>query len=152
MSSVNIENLLYDEIEHVYNKASELEPGTEQHKVAGDTGCKMLDKVIEMQKIELDYKERKEARESELQFKREQMENEKQLRREQIKSEALIKQQQLRDEKRHRYVQTGVTVGTTLASIWSLAWAVRTSLDFEKTGTITTAMGRSLLNRFIPKL
>ena len=140
MSNVNIETLLYDEIETEFDKLSQLEPGTEQHKVAADTLAKLMDKAIEMDKVEIDCNARKEALESELQMKRQQFD-----------SEQLIKQKQLDDEKKDRLVKNIIGAAGVVLPLIVTIWGTKVSLKFEEEGTFTTIMGRGFINKLLPK-
>jgi hypothetical protein len=140
MSSINIETLLYEEIKHDFDKIIDLEPGTEQHRMAADIALKMVDRAIEMNKIGNDSEARDRAFESELKVKQQQFE-----------SEQLIKQQQLDDEKKDRMVKNTLTLLGIALPLIATAWGVHRTLEFEKEGTVTTIMGRGLIQKLLPK-
>lgn len=129
MSSVNIENLLYDEIETEFNKLSTLEPGSEQHKVAADTLAKFMDRAIELDKVENECKDKEATR----------------------KSEQLLKEQQMVDEKKDRLVKNIIGVAGVVLPLIVTIWGVKVSLEFEKEGSVTTIMGRGLIQKMLPK-
>lgn len=129
MSSANIETLLYDEIETEFDRLSQLEPGTEQHKAAADTLAKLVDRAIELDKIESDCKDREAARES----------------------EQLLKEQQMKDEKKDRLVKNIIGAAGVVLPLIVTVWGTKVSLKFEEEGTFTSIMGRGFIQKLLPK-
>lgn len=129
MSNVNIETLLYEEIDAEFEKLSKLEPGTEQHKAAADTLAKLMDRAIEMDRVESESYDRAEARESELK----------------------LKEQQLSDEKKDRWVKNIIGAAGVILPLIVTIWGTKTSLKFEEEGTVTTPIGRGFIQKLLPK-
>lgn len=129
MSNVNIETLLYEEIDAEFEKLSQLEPGTEQHKAAADTLAKLMDRAIEMDRIESESEDRAEARESELK----------------------LKEQQLADEKKDRWWKNIIGAATVVLPLVVTIWGTNKSLKFEEEGTVTTPIGRGFIQKLLPK-
>jgi hypothetical protein len=129
MSNVNIETLLYEEINTEFSKLNELEPGTEQHKAAADTLVKLMDRAIEIDKVESDCKERELARES----------------------EKLLKEQQLNDDKKDRLVKNIIGAAGVVLPLIVTIWGAKASMNFEKEGSFTTVMGRGFISKLLPK-
>ena len=59
----NIETLLHEEIQDGFDALSRMERGTEMHKTTVDEIAKLFDKAIEIEKLEIEAKEREKARE-----------------------------------------------------------------------------------------
>ena len=59
----NIETLLHEEIQDGFDALSRMERGTETHKATVDEVAKLFDKAIEIEKLEIEAKEREKARE-----------------------------------------------------------------------------------------
>ena len=129
MSSVNIETLLYDEIETEFEKLSNTEPGTDEYKATLDGLTKLMDRAIEIEKVESDCREKTAARES----------------------DALIKQQQLVDEKKDRLIKNIIGAAGVVLPLLVTIWGTKVSLKFEEEGTFTTIMGRGFINKLLPK-
>lgn len=129
MSSVNIENLLYDEIETEFDKLSQLEPGTEQHKLAADTLTKLMDRAIELDKVEIECKDKEATRES----------------------EQLLKEQQMKDEKKDRLVKNIIGAAGVVLPLIVTIWGTKVSMRFEKEDSFTTLMGRGFVQKLLPK-
>ena len=66
---MNMETLLYDELETEFEKIRDLEFGSDQHRAAVDSLAKLMDRAIEMEKVTNDADEKAKARESEEAFK-----------------------------------------------------------------------------------
>lgn len=126
---MSIDNLLEVEIEEKLNKISEMEPGTDEYKLAVDSVTKLLDRTIEMNKINVDRKERKEVREEEAKSK--------------LESEKVENKKYLVDK-----ILAALSIGIpALLTVWG----TKKSFKFEETGTITTIMGRGFINKLLPK-
>ena len=126
---MSIDNLLEVEIEEKLNKISEMEPGADEYKLAVDSVTKLLDRTIEMNKINVDRKERKEVREEEAKSK--------------LESEKVENKKYLVD-KILAVLSIGIPALLTV-------WGTKKSFKFEETGTITTIMGRGFINKLLPK-
>ena len=126
---MSIDNLLEVEIEEKLNKISEMEPGTDEYKLAVDSVTKLLDRTIEMNKINVDRKERKEVREEEAKSK--------------LESEKVENKKYLVDK-----ILAALSIGIpALLTVWG----TKKSFKFEETGTITTIMGRGFINKLLPQ-
>lgn len=126
---MNTETLLRDEIQKEIEELSRMELGTEEYKTTVDGITKMTDRVIEMTKIDLEYRDRLDARESEEKLKREEM----------------------RDQKRGHFVNDGITILGIVLPVTVTIWGTIKSFKFEETGTITTIMGRGFIQNMLPK-
>lgn len=126
---MNIETLLHVEIETLFEKLAQVEPGSDEHKAITDEVAKLMDRAIELDKVESDYKEKVAARES----------------------EQAMKQKQFDDEKRDRLIKNVISVAGIVLPIAVTIWGTVVSLKFEEEGTFTTVMGRGFINKLLPK-
>lgn len=129
MSNVNIETLLYDEIETEFDKLSKLEPGSEKYKVTLDGLTKLMDRAIEIEKVDIDCKDKEATRES----------------------EQLLKEQQMSEDKKDRLVKNIISAAGVVLPLIVTIWGTKVSLKFEEEGTFTTIMGRGFINKLLPK-
>ena len=123
---MSIKNLLKEEIESEFRELEKIEVGSDKYKSAVDGLTKLVDRSIELEKIEAERKDKIESRE---------IENE-------------IKLKQMADENKDRLVKnclTGVSIGS---GIVLTVWGALKSWEFEKEGTITSTMGRMFMNCF----
>lgn len=129
MSSVNIETLLYEEIGSEFEGLSGIEQGTEKHKIAVDGVTKLVDRAIELERLEIEGAEKAAVREA----------------------EQLMKQQQMEEDRKDRIVKNLISVGGIVLPLIVTIWGTKTSLKFEETGTVTTQMGRGFIQRLFSK-
>ena len=125
----NIETLLHEEIQDGFDALSKMERGTEIHKTTVDEVAKLFDKAIEIEKIEVEAKEKAKAREIEASFKRAQME----------------------EDRKDRRFKNGIAIGGIVLPLAVTIWGTFKTLKFEEEGTVTTMMGRGFINKLIPK-
>lgn len=125
----NIETLLHEEIQDGFDALSRMERGTEIHKTTVDEVAKLFDKAIEIEKIEIEAKEKAKAREIEAGLKRAQME----------------------EDRKDRRFKNGIAVGGIVLPLAVTIWGTFKTLKFEEEGTVTTIMGRGFINKLIPK-
>ena len=125
----NIETLLHEEIQDGFDALSKMERGTEIHKTTVDEVAKLFDKAIEIEKIEVEAKEKAKAREIEASLKRVQME----------------------EDRKDRRFKNGIALGGIVLPLAVTIWGTLKTLKFEEEGTVTTIMGRGFINKLIPK-
>ena len=126
---MSIKSLLDEEIRSEIEEVSKIEVGSDQHKVSVDSLAKLLDKHIELEKLEADAQEKYESRIAEQDLKREQIKNEKR--------DSIVKN-----------VLTGVSV---IGGFGLTVWGTCKSLKFEETGVVTSIMGRGFIQKLLPK-
>ena len=125
----NIETLLHEEIQDGFDALSKMERGTEIHKTTVDEVAKLFDKAIEIEKIEIEAKDKAKSREIESSLKRAQME----------------------EDRKDRRVKNGIAIGGIVLPLAVTIWGTFKTLKFEEEGTVTTMMGRGFINKLIPK-
>ena len=125
----NIETLLHEEIQDGFDALSKMERGTEIHKTTVDEVAKLFDKAIEIEKIEIEAKDKAKAREIEASLKRAQME----------------------EDRKDRRFKNGIAIGGIVLPLAVTIWGTFKTLKFEEEGTVTTMMGRGFINKLIPK-
>lgn len=125
----NIETLLHEEIQDGFDALSRMERGTEIHKTTVDEVAKLFDKAIEIEKIEIEAKDKAKSREI----------------------EASLKQAQMEEDRKDRRVKNGIALGGIVLPLAVTIWGTFKTLKFEEEGTVTTMMGRGFINKLIPK-
>lgn len=71
---------------------------------------------------------------------------------EQADMEAKHKQGQLEAENKREKIRNQITIGTFVVSTGVSVWAILRTFRFDETATITSTMGRGILNGVIPKM
>lgn len=129
MITENIKPLLCENIQAELSKLKETDPGSDEHKARLDEVTRLMDRAIEMDKVEVDCADRTAIREN----------------------EQLMKEQQMNDEKKDRLVKNIITAAGIVLPLIVTIWGTKVSLKFEEEGTFTTIMGRGFINKLLPK-
>lgn len=124
---MNVKSMLDDEIRNELENLGKEAIGSEEYKANLDGVTKLLDRQIEIEKLENERLDRRESRETEF----------------------ILKQQQLAEEKKDRRIKNGITVGTFACSAALYAMAFIASTNFEREGTFTTEGGRGALRNLL---
>lgn len=126
---MNIETSLHTEIGERITELAKFKAGTEEYKSGVDGLAKLMDRAIEMERIDIEVQEKAESRELDEKLKLKQMKAE---RIDRIVGWII------------KAIEIGVPVAVTI-------WGVKASFKFEETGAITTIMGRGFINKLLPK-
>lgn len=125
----NIESSLEKEILSQMEELKKIEVGSEQYEKVVNGVSKLYDKAIEFERIHSDNDLKYDNQEFEMDMKVKQMKNDE--------KDRLI-----------RNILTGlglvIPAGLTV-------WGTIKSINFEKTGTLTTIMGRGFIQKLLPK-
>ena len=126
---MRIETLLREEICTELDELKGIEVGTDQYKTTVDGITKLIDKVVEIEKLNNDIEEQAESRELDKQ----------------------LKLQQAKDERKDRLIKNGLTALGIVLPLAITVWGTNKSLRFEQEGTVTTIMGRGFIQKLLPK-
>lgn len=124
---MNMKTLLREEFESEMKDLSRLEVGSDQYKTAVDGITKLTDRLIELEKIDVENEARAEALEVDKELKLKQME----------------------DENKDRIVQNVIKVVLGVGGFGMAAWGTLVSMKFEKDDSFTTLAGRKWVDRAI---
>lgn len=126
---MKIETKLHEEIASEIEELGKMELGSDCYKGTVDGLSKLLDKAIEIERLDVERQDKVEAREEENDFRERQLEEER---------------------KDHRAKNIIAVAGIVIPTVVTI-WGTIKSIEFEKTGTITTIMGRGFINKLLPK-
>lgn len=122
------EELLHEEIESELKCLKDLEIGTEQYKITVDGLVKLVDRAIEIDKLNLEAEEKSKNRLNDVDFK----------------------QKQIEEERKDRLIRNCISAaGIVIPSLITI-WGTLKTFKFEEDGTITTVMGRGFINKLLP--
>ena len=124
---MSVKNLLDDEIRNELENLGRETIGSDSYKANLDGVTKLLDRKIEIEKLESDRLDKIESRETEL----------------------IFKETQLKEEKKDRMIKNGITIGTFVGSAALYVLAFVASTNFEREGTFTTEGGRGALRNLL---
>ena len=170
----NYEQTLNDEIlRELETLSNEEELGTDGYKITVDGITKLIDKAIELKKVENEVEEKVKNREldndlklkqlekdnelklaqieKENALKLAQIEKDNELKMKQIEKEEKFKQEQLEEDKKDRLWKNGIAIAGIIIPSLITIWGTIKSLKFEEEGTVTTIMGRGFINKLLPK-
>ena len=123
------ETMLHEEIQSEFEELKKIEVGSDKYKTAVDGLTKLMDRAIEIDKLNVGAEERRDARDIDAELKHEQL-------------EADVKDRKVRNA----ISLAGIIIPTTVT-----IWGTLKSLKFEETGTVTTNAGRNFMNRIFKK-
>lgn len=126
---MKIENMLREEIQTEIEELGKLELGSDKYKSTVDGVTKLVDRVIEMEKIDIERQDRIDAREEETQ----------------------IKMTEMNVDRKDRIIKNILTAAGIIIPVGVTIWGTKVSLKFEETGTITTTSGRNFINKLFKK-
>lgn len=126
---MNIETLLREEIQNEFEALNGIEKGTEPYKTTVDGLTKLMDRAIELEKIENDVQDKAESREI----------------------ETKLKEKQMDEDLKDRFIKNCLTAAGIIIPSLITIWGTCKSLKFEEEGTVTTIMGRGFINKLLPK-
>lgn len=125
---MRIDNLLNEEIRQELEELSKMEVGTDSHRSAVDGVTKLMDRAIELEKIDVQHE----------------LESDKQ------EFERRVKHMQMAEDRKDRLIKNIITIGGILVPAVITIWGTCATINFEKEGTITSTAGRKFFNRLFP--
>lgn len=126
---MKMEDLLKKEICEDLEGLGDLSLGSDEHKAATDVVTKLIDREVELRKLEIERIERIESRKADEEFKTKQM----------------------KENRVDRIIGYVITVAGIVIPVFVTVWGTKVSLKFEEEGTITTSAGRNFFSRIFHK-
>ncbi len=136
MNTCIIEELLEGEIREDLEGLSNLELGSEEYKTTVNEITKLIDRAVELKKVEIDAQDKAEKR---------QMDDVIRLR------EVTLKEEQFKHDKKDKIVGYVISVAGIVIPAVLTVWGTCKTLKFDQTDTITSSMGRGFINKLLPK-
>lgn len=122
---MDIKQMMETELREDFEGLRETELGSTEYKTAVDGMATLIDKSIELEKLELAKKTQD--------------------------FENNLKLKQAREEKIDRWVKNILTGASIVIPSVLAVWGTYKTFKFEETGTVTTIMGRGFINKLLPK-
>lgn len=126
---MNIEELLNQKICEDLESLGDIDFGSDEYKSGADGLTKLIDREIELRRLEIERQEKVESRKTEDEFKL----------------------KQLRDTRIDRIIGYMVNVAGIVIPVVVTIWGTKVSLKFEEEGTITTTAGRNFFGKLFSK-
>lgn len=127
---MSIKTQLEDEIREEFEALRKIEVGSDTYRVTVEGLTKLVDRKIEMDKAEVDARERIIKRNDDNEFK----------------------EMQLADDRKDRAIKNGLTLATLVITTGTTIWGILKSLkiEFKDNEMITSTVGKELMKRVIP--
>ena len=129
---MDIDDLLLEEIEQEFNDLKDVEMGTEKYKASVDGLAKLVDRAIELRKIDADRNDK----ESELDIRSKDLE---------------LREQRDKYDKIDQLIRNGISIAGIVIPTVVTIWGTLKTFQFEEEGSITTNIGRGFINKLLPK-
>lgn len=127
-----VKEKLITEISSEIDNLASMQLGTDEYKNTVEGVTKLIDKANELDKTELDVRRIRLS--------------------EQIESNKKEKDKALDEfNKKDQLIKNAISIGGILIPVIVTVWGTYKTLNFEKTGTVTTIMGRGFINKLLPK-
>lgn len=126
---MSVKSLLSEEIQSELEELKKKEVGTEPYTKTVDGVTRLVDRLNEMEKIEIEKKEKEINREIDLD----------------------LRLTQMKDDRKERLIRNIIDTAGILLPLGVTVWGTYKSFKFEEEGTITTIMGRGFINKLLPK-
>ena len=126
---MSIKSLVDEEIRSEIEEISKIEVGSEKHKASVDALAKLLDKSIELERLDVEAQEKYESR----------------------IAENGLKMKQSKDEKRDRIVKNVLTGVSVVGGFGVTIWGTCKTLKFEETGVLTSIVSKGFIQKLLPK-
>ena len=122
---MRIETMLHDGIEDGFNELKKIQVGTEEYKSTVDGLTKLLDRAIEIDKINSEIQNNTKNRQSETNIELEKIEN----------------------DRKDRIIKNCLTAASIVCTAGITVWGSLKSWKFEETGVVTSGPGREFMKR-----
>jgi hypothetical protein len=142
---MSIDAKLNEEIERQLDAIYEMEVGSEEHSHSVDNLTKVLDRVIKMQSLDADERNKAADREAAEKARIEEM----RAREAEREAEEQRKTAEQESEKLDKLIGHGITVGLGLLGMGLTLYGFNKSMKYEEIGTITTQAGKFMLNKIL---
>ena len=117
---MKIENLLREEIQTEIEELGRLELGSEQYNKTVDGVTKLIDRVVEIEKLDIEHQERIETRDE----------------------ENRIKMEEMKVDKKDRIIRNVISALGIVIPVGVTVWGTKYTTNFEKEDSVTTTAGR----------
>lgn len=129
---INYKEALDGEISTELEVLESMETNSEDYKIMVEGLTKLIDRSMELEKIEISKAQEAEKIKNEA---------------EKIKFEA----EQAKTNKIFQLIGYGISAAGIVIPVAVTIWGTKVTLNFEKEGTVTTMMGRGFINKLLPK-
>lgn len=126
---MNILTALDEEIAARLLEMSAMDVKSDEYRLVDDNVCKLIDRRLEMEKLDIESQEKVDARETDKELKLKQMD----------------------EDRKDRRWKNGIAIAGMITSAGLAIWGTAVCLKFEEHGTFSTIIGKAWSGRLLPK-
>lgn len=126
---MELKELIQKEVESELKVLSTTDVGSDKYKATVDHIVKLTDKVIDMEKLELESEKASE----------------------QLNANSDLKWQEIEANSKDRKTQNRIAIAGLIVNSALIVWGTLKTFKFDNTSTVTSTLGRDILRRFIPR-
>lgn len=124
-----MDTLLREEIQSELEGLNGIDLGTDEYRTTVDGITKLMDRAIEIDRLNIEVQDREDNREH----------------------EKTLRLSELKEECKDRKVRNAISIAGIVIPTVVTIWGTLKSFKFEEDGTITTIMGRGFINKLLPR-
>jgi hypothetical protein len=128
-ASMELKELIQKEVESELKVLSTTDVGSDKYKATVDHIVKLTDKVIDMEKLELESEKASE----------------------QLNANSDLKWQEIEANSKDRKTQNRIAIAGLIVNSALIVWGTLKTFKFDNTSTVTSTLGRDILRRFVPR-
>ena len=129
---MELDNLLEEQIKGGLEGLGNLGMGSEEYKSASEAITKLIDREIELKKLDSANDDKRHQRLIEIKDRE-------------------LDRKKYKKKKKDRWIKNGLTAAGLIIPTIVTIWGTIKSFEFEEKGSITTIMGRGFINKLLPK-
>ena len=126
---MELKELIQKEVESELKVLSTTDVGCDKYKATVDHIVKLTDKVIDMEKLEIESEKASE----------------------QLNANSDLKWQEIEANSKDRKTQNRIAIAGLIVNSALIVWGTLKTFKFDNTSTVTSTLGRDILRRFVPR-
>ena len=126
---MELKELIQKEVESELKVLSTTDVGSDKYKATVDHIVKLTDKVIDMEKLEIESEKASE----------------------QLNANSDLRWQEIEANSKDRKTQNRIAIAGLIVNSALIVWGTLKTFKFDNTSTVTSTLGRDILRRFVPR-
>lgn len=126
---MELKELIQKEVESELKVLSTADVGSDKYKATVDHIVKLTDKVIDMEKLEIESEKASE----------------------QLNANSDLKWQEIEANSKDRKTQNRIAIAGLIVNSALIVWGTLKTFKFDNASTVTSTLGRDILRRFVPR-
>ena len=122
-----MKTLLKTEVQELIKEIKSMEVGSDEHRAAVDSLTKLVDRIIELEKLEVEAENRDTDR----------------------ANENYYRELEMKSNRKDRIIKDVITVAGIVVPATLAIWGTFVTLEFEKEGVVTTTAGKIFISKLL---